>query len=196
MAFIYDLRELSVELQQRVNQFFGKLSIAAISGGEIVPAITLKFPGNKKETLVRLEDNKVRADVLMYQIDTEYPKTLHLSHYEEIVAQIFTDFLISHSLWQAGSTKADTLLKELFPWYAPQLAEVELATNTSFYFYETTVFPIISAVQEMMINTVGIYESWDLWTVTQAGRTLAIERGIDYRIWDWERRNAAGEFDK
>lgn len=192
MAFIYDIRELSLELQQRVNQFFGKLSIAEISSNDIVPAISLKLEG--KETLVRLEDNKVRADVLMYQIDAEYSTTLHLSHYEEIVAQIFTDFLIAHSRWQAGNVKAGTLIRELFPWYAPRLAEVERAANTSFYFYETVIFPVLASVQEMMINTVGIYQSWDMWTVTQVGRTLVIERGIDYRIWDWERRNAAGEF--
>ena len=194
MAFIYDIRELSLELQQRVNQFFSKLSIAEINGGDIVPAISLKLDGGKKETLVRLEDNQNRADVLMYQIDAKYPSTLHLSHYEEVVAQIFTDFLIAHSLWQAGNVKAGNLIRELFPWYASRLAEVERATNTSFYFYETVIYPVIASVQEMMINTVGIYQSWDMWTVTQVGRTLVIERGIDYRIWDWERRNAAGEF--
>ncbi len=48
-------------------------------------------------------------------------------------------------------------------------------------------------ISDMVANITGV-ESWIVWHVIKSGKDLILEKGEDFRITDWKRRMANGEW--
>ena len=86
----------------------------------------------------------------------------------------------------------DTALA-LIPWLDPVSGVDGLNTNRLDAFLTDIVDDIEVGISECLDNTIG-HNTWMVWTTRRLGYDIAIQRGEDYRILDWERRNRRGEF--
>lgn len=60
-------------------------------------------------------------------------------------------------------------------------------------FYTSVIDHVWLTIDSMIGDTVGS-ETWTIWHIRKIGSDLLLEKGEDYRVVDWERRMASGEW--
>lgn len=61
------------------------------------------------------------------------------------------------------------------------------ALRCSVHLYRRVLEPLTLRIARWVNNAIP-ERTWDIWTIRPLGRDLVLEKGIDFRVWDWERR--------
>ena len=61
-------------------------------------------------------------------------------------------------------------------------------------FLRFVMFPLEESIERWIQSAIP-KKTWRLWTVRALGRDLCLEQGEDFRVLDWERRTASGEWE-
>lgn len=114
---------------------------------------------------------------------------LHVGHSFEIIRAMLDDQLNTRLMWARKSHDFDEVAQKHIPWLFEDARNKELFDD--FYCevcdeYETK----LSVMLDSMIG--GL--TWDIWTTRAIGLDIVLTRGIDYRVYDWERRMRSREW--
>ena len=122
------------------------------------------------------------------------PRKLHVPSQEEcvdIVVALVDDTITERMKWCDGENKFDDELEKKYPWYKSVSGEESDHNSSDFYYYvlDHIFLKVQSIVSELIPK-----QTWVVWYISKRGRDVFIEAGEDYRVLDWERRMASGEW--
>lgn len=111
----------------------------------------------------------------------------------ELVYALIDDHLNEAMIWAKTSiTYADALFDKHLPWFNAY------KTNPMFQdihdLYVTEILDHVEVRIHEVMDTFLPDRTWDVWYMTKFGKDLMIVRGQDYRVLDWERRMASGQW--
>jgi hypothetical protein len=105
------------------------------------------------------------------------------------IIQAFVDDALNQRMrWAKNSTHAENAIEAAIAWTDNRQARKQ---RNEFYIdivdaYELTIH---SRLDPFMPK-----HTWDIWSTRLIGNDIVLMKGVDYRIYDWERRIASGEW--
>lgn len=169
MYRIYPLEEITQELEDRYNEFLE-------NGG-----LALHLDAHKRGTLPTREQ------------------------WRQYLERVIDDLLNRSLRWAKPSSHAKQLLSELLPLYSPledkprlhKVRRDKIDVNSD-RLATDVLYPIELKVSRWINDALGdeVENLWRIWSVSKIGTDLVIERGMDYRVYAWERRLKGGEFER
>ncbi len=148
----------------------------------------------------------------LFRLPPEMPKshTFSRSECRRLIRALLEDELNAQMAWVSINpdtrSQIEQVLLDLIPlWDAlnenlhPQLPPEHLEAwkdqivRYCGEFYRQVIEPTQKKVISWVQNIIP-YRTWDVWTVRELGWDLVLEKGEDFRVLDWERRMASGEW--
>lgn len=117
----------------------------------------------------------------------------------EIIAAIVDDAISDRMRWCRKSHYTANALERHLPWFnlltyhrTPNgIEQVECPFSNDYYV--DVLDKVECRVMDMVFEIIPDM-TWDVWSMRMLGKDIAIMKGPDYRVLDWERRIASGEW--
>lgn len=140
--------------------------------------------------------------VKAYQLDKDcaiiveaLPK---LKEWHQLVLDIINDSLNYKLKWAPKTDLTEIRLSEILPLYTMKLAESqsEDRLHASETLWEEVIDPVYLKLTGWVDETVGSSKEdmWRIWYIKAFEDRIILEKGLDYRVYDWEQRMKSGEW--
>ena len=107
----------------------------------------------------------------------------------EIVTAVVLDQVGAKMAWASKSLATDANLQKVLA-DTCNLHVTELQKSD---FLKTVIEPLNDSIEEWIKTSIP-EPTWRVWSIRTLGRDLCLEQGEDFRVLDWERRMASGEW--
>jgi hypothetical protein len=106
----------------------------------------------------------------------------------QLVVALVDDILNSRLQWAASTEQFEDLLDVMFP-----SLSLKRKTLLASKFTHDVIHDIEARISSQVYHDIPA-DTWDIWSVKKLGHDLFLIKGQDYRVYDWERRMASGEW--
>lgn len=109
---------------------------------------------------------------------------------DQFIFDLLDDLISERMLWCPTSAIFRDRIEERFTWFSWKLRDRHSKT-----FFKDVIEPTMVDVKRKLSKIITETD-YTVWYTRKGLRDLYISRGEDYRIIDWERRMASGEWSK
>jgi hypothetical protein len=163
----------------------------------------LRATVEKAEKHIRVSEATKRR-LGMVPLDQDIP-VFTIKDCRRVIEAILLDELISQLHWlprAVGETQTNLqrAMLQLFPdWDGLDAEQVrhlpkehievwqEQALKCSIHLYRKVLEPMTLRISRWVANAIP-ERTWDMWIIRPLGQDLVLEKGEDFRVWDWTRR--------
>lgn len=123
-------------------------------------------------------------------------KTITIDSCTKIVKALLEEEVTGRLRWVPGAISAETTIAEYFPDYNDPCQRLQTEPTGQVRYCQDSAqlwSEVFAAIQESLchvLNDVIGSHSWDMWTIRPVTRTsgdVVLEKGMDFRIYEWER---------
>ena len=169
MHRIYPLESAAIELAERYKQYLEE-------GG--YPLHRMKFVLEERQSPIIIEHP---------------PK---VKEWHALLLAVVDDQFNSLMRWAEPSHKEESLLRQILPIYGDKASGLlpskpyEQVSEAFDRFYSEVYDPVLTKINDWLDDLIGDdpEDYWRIWHIRQMGRDILIERGIDYRVYEWQRQ--------
>lgn len=150
-----------------------------------------------------IEEGGYPLHVKAYQLDKDCAVVVEalpkLKEWHLLAVDILDDALNTCLKWAHKTNQTETRLSDILPLYTMNEAESgsEERVRASESFWESVLDPVYAKLSNWIDEAVGgenDEDLWRIWYIKPFKDKIILEKGMDYRVYDWQKRMKSGDW--
>jgi hypothetical protein len=114
---------------------------------------------------------------------------------DSIIYSLVEEFIHRYEKWRVYTKSCcyDEVVDKLLHDRFENTTDIDAFKTIRDEFYRTAIDPVWMTIRQIL-QPAFPEDTWNLWWIRRMNNSIILEQGIDYRIYDWERRMESGEW--